>query len=151
MKKLLLLVPMMCVSILPFKTWKVFIPEHQEQKKEITYIGYGSILAKKLYYEHNLTEYEVCIIMVETGGVIPKSYNIGNLRKRNLSYHKYKSFEEGLTHFLDVMSKKYKNRFTNDPEQTFKSIQVNYAPDGGKTWVQRCMFWYKLLFDEKTP
>lgn len=150
MKKILLLLSMMCVSILPFKTWKVFIPEHQEQKKEITYSGYGSKLAKVLYYQYKLHPYEVCIVMTETGGVVPKNYNFGNLRRIDLRYHNYKSFDKGLFAFRELIDNKYRKLFSNSPKHTFQKIQPIYAPDGGQVWVNRCLFWYKLLFDESS-
>ncbi len=116
-------------------------------EKKITYKGYGHKLAKKLESE-GLHPYEVCIIMLETGGVIPKGNNLGNLRKKDLSYHRYDSFDEGLSKFERCISKKYKKRFTKDPEQSFKAIQVNYAPDGGREWVRRAMLWYNKLYSK---
>ncbi len=115
-------------------------------EKKITYNKYGHKLAKKLESK-GLHPYEICIIMLETGGVIPKENNLGNLRKKDLSYHKYDSFDKGLSEFEKCIDKKYKKRFTDDPEQTFRAIQVNYAPDGGNEWIKRAMFWYNRLYN----
>ncbi len=114
-------------------------------EKKISYNGYGHKLAKRLESE-GLHPYEICIIMLETGGVVPKGNNLGNLRRKDLSYHRYDSFDEGLSKFRKCIDRKYKEKFTDNPEQTFKSIQKNYAPDGGKEWVRRAMFWYNKLY-----
>jgi hypothetical protein len=84
--------------------------------------------------------------MVEQGGVVKPGFNLGNLRKRNLEYHTYGSFEEGLSKFQNLIEKKYKDCFSDNPQETYECIQEKYAPDGGAEWVRRNMHWYNLLY-----
>lgn len=109
-----------------------------------SYKGYGSKMVKFLE-KQNLHPYEICIVMTETGGVIPKGYNFGNLRKKDLTYHTYSTKEEGLNAFKKLIRKKYKKHFTSLPKQTFERIQPIYAPDG-KVWDNRCMYWYQTIY-----
>lgn len=109
-----------------------------------SYRGYGSKMVKFLEKE-GLHPYEICIVMTETGGVIPEGYNFGNLRKKDLTYHTYNTKEEGLNAFKRLIRKKYKQHFTSLPRQTFERMQPIYAPDG-HVWDNRCMRWYMKIY-----
>lgn len=109
-----------------------------------SYKGYGSKMVKFLEKE-NLHPYEICIVLTETGGVIPEGFNFGNLRNKDLTYRVYKTKEEGLNAFKKLIRSKYKTHFTLTPRQTFERMQPIYAPDG-KEWDDRCMYWYKKVY-----
>lgn len=115
------------------------------RSQKIDYRGYGFKLAHKLELE-GLHPYEICIVMTETGGVVPYGYNFGNLRKLNGDFHRYKSFEQGLGKFRNCISRKYKGKFTSNPQDTFAAIQPQYCPESTE-WTRRCMMWYNLLYN----
>lgn len=144
LKKALLVIGVLLLGIeVNLYTKEHFILEQKPLK--VNYSGYGHKLAKKLE-KAGLHPYEITIIMVEQGGVIQPGFNLGNLRKKNLEYNTYGSFEEGLTKFKKVINRKYKDCFSDDPQETYKCIQEHYAPDGGDTWIDRNMHWYNLLY-----
>lgn len=120
-----------------------FKQEVKEIKKS-TYKGYGSKTLRVLE-NHNLHPYEICILLGETGGVLPKNNNLGNLRNKDLTYRSYTSVNQGIVMFKQVMQKKYHQYFTDDPHLTFKTIQPIYAPDN-KKWSDNCMIWYNLIY-----
>ena len=137
-----------------FNTGTPYIQKPYEYISEITpeiiahrvssYRGYGSKMVKFLEKE-GLHPYEICIVMTETGGVIPKGFNFGNLRNKDLTYRVYSTKEEGLNAFKSLIRKKYKKHFTSLPQQTFENMQPIYAPDG-KVWDNRCMYWYTKIY-----
>ena len=136
LKKALLVIGVLSLGIeVNLYTKETFVLFEEKKPLTINYNGYGHKLAKILEAQ-GLHPY----------GVVQPGFNLGNLRKKNLEYHTYSSFEEGLSKFRSLIERRYKSCFNDNPEETYKCIQKRYAPDGGVTWINRNMHWYNLLY-----